>query len=65
MLGLIEPLRADATDALAVAVCHLARHGLTGERGGAPSPWARALLGAPPLVRTVQNRLLAAALRHR
>jgi crossover junction endodeoxyribonuclease RuvC len=65
MLGLVEPLRADATDALAVAVCHLARHRLTSASDGLPSPWARARLGAPPLVRTAQNRLLEAALRHR
>jgi crossover junction endodeoxyribonuclease RuvC len=65
LLGLDRPMRADASDALAVAVCHLARHRIAAAGAGEPSPWARALLGSPPPVRTAQNRLLEAALRRR
>ncbi len=60
LLALEGPLRADATDALASALCHLARH-----RGGGPSPWLRALAGAAPAEPTRQNLLLRAALRGR
>ncbi len=53
-----EPLRADATDALAIAICHLARG------GAAMSPWRRALTDAEPITPTPQNLLLRAARRH-
>jgi crossover junction endodeoxyribonuclease RuvC len=65
LLGIHEAMRADASDALAVAVCHLARHRIAAAGAGEPSPWTRALMGAPPQVRTAQNRLLEAALRRR
>ncbi len=60
MLGLQEPLRADATDALAVALCHLARHG-----NATVGPWLRALAGAPPAPPTPQNLRLREAWRRR
>jgi crossover junction endodeoxyribonuclease RuvC len=63
LLGLTEPLRADATDALAIAICHLARQ--HGPLGGRPSPWLRAVASAPAQAPTPQNLLLQAALRHR
>jgi crossover junction endodeoxyribonuclease RuvC len=63
LLKLEEPLRADATDALAIAICHLARHG--GPVSGRPSPWLRAVTSAPVQAPTPQNLLLQAAWRHR
>ncbi len=63
LLGLTEPLRADATDALAIAICHLARQ--HGPVGGRPSPWLRAVASVPAQAPTPQNLLLQAAWRHR
>jgi crossover junction endodeoxyribonuclease RuvC len=63
LLGLTQPLRADATDALAIAICHLARQ--RGPVAGRPSPWLRAVASAPAQGPTPQNLLLQAAWRHR
>ncbi len=56
-------LRPDATDALAVAICHLARRPSQG--AAAPSPWLRALASAPAQAPTRANLLLQAAWRGR
>jgi crossover junction endodeoxyribonuclease RuvC len=63
LLKVTEPLRADATDALAIAICHLARQ--RGPVAGRPSPWLRAVAAAPAQAQTPQNLLLQAAWRHR
>ncbi len=60
MLSLDAPLRADATDALAVALCHLARHG-----NATVGPWLRALAAAAAATPTPANLLLRAAWRRR
>jgi crossover junction endodeoxyribonuclease RuvC len=65
LLALTQPLRADATDALAVAICHLARLHGPGASAGRPSPWLRAVASAPAQPPTPQNLLLQAAWRHR
>ena len=67
VLGLEGHYALDATDALAVAVCHLSRSRATATHaeGGKPSAWLRALAAAPVRPQTAQNALLAAALRRR
>lgn len=66
ILGLREPLVADASDALAVAVCHLSKERVrNGSRPGTPSAWVRALTAAPPRRQTAANALLEAAWRRR
>ena len=65
VLGLKLQLAPDATDALAVAVCHLSRSRLSFGPRGAPSAWLRALAKAPPQRQTRANALLAAALKGR
>ncbi len=64
LLGLSGELRADASDALAIAICHLSRSWVP-ERAGAPSPWLRAIAGAPAAPPSAANLLLRAALKGR
>jgi crossover junction endodeoxyribonuclease RuvC len=69
VLGLRQTLAVDATDALAVAICHLSRsrghpgHSPLGD--GKPSAWVRALAASPPRRQTPQNALLEMAARRR
>ncbi|MHB1846458.1 MAG: crossover junction endodeoxyribonuclease RuvC [Deltaproteobacteria bacterium] len=65
LLGISGPLPADATDALAVAICHLSRNRLLATDSGAPSPFLRALAAAPQIAPSRANLLLKAALRGR
>ena len=67
VLGLRESLAVDATDALAVAICHLSRtRRLVGPSSeGRPSAWERALAASPPRRQTPQNALLEMAGRRR
>jgi crossover junction endodeoxyribonuclease RuvC len=68
VLGLREALAVDASDALAVAICHLSRS--RGQPGrarsdGQPSAWLRALAASPPRRQTPQNALLEMVARRR
>jgi hypothetical protein len=75
LLGLRERLAVDASDALAVAICHLARARGPGRQNsssplgrgsdGKPSAWERALASGPPRRQTPQNALLELATRQR
>ena len=65
ILELREALAPDASDALAVAVCHLAKQRAHSAEHGRPSAWVRALAAAPPLPQTAANAMLEAALRPR
>jgi len=65
VLGLRLQVAPDATDALAVAVCHLSQTRLRVGPAGAPSAWLRALAKAPPRRQSRANALLAAALKGR
>ncbi len=69
VLGLREKLAVDATDALAVAICHLSRSRSSGHApvsaDGKPSAWVRALAASPPRRQTPQNALLEMAARRR
>lgn len=65
LLGLTEILRADATDALAIAICHLSRRGGAAADQGRPSAWLRAVAAAPAQPMTRANELLRAALKGR
>jgi crossover junction endodeoxyribonuclease RuvC len=71
VLGLRETLAVDATDALAVAICHLSRtrgpssRAVASQVDGKPSAWTRALAASPPRRQTPQNALLELAARRR
>jgi crossover junction endodeoxyribonuclease RuvC len=72
VLGLKQALAVDATDALAVAICHLGRvRGPSGQAlvegrdAGRPGAWVRALAEAPARRQTPQNALLEMAARGR
>jgi crossover junction endodeoxyribonuclease RuvC len=66
VLGLRTALAVDASDALAVALCHLSRSRFTqGPVEGTPSAWVRALAAAPPRRTTRASVLLKAALKGR
>jgi crossover junction endodeoxyribonuclease RuvC len=65
VLGLRERLAADASDALAVAICHLSRARLNTGPSGTPSAWLRALAAAPAARPSRANAMLAAALKGR
>jgi crossover junction endodeoxyribonuclease RuvC len=66
VLGLRTAMAVDASDALAVALCHLSRARVTTNAvDGTPSAWLRALAGAPQVRQSRSNALLAAALKGR